>query len=78
MANRSPGALITSKAGVKSLAKKMDTSRHAFGAQPAARKKEGAFGHETGTRGSRHRSAAGTSRPGKRAAMDRVRARGRT
>ena len=76
MANRSPRAEITSKAGVKSLAKKMDNSRHAFGEQPAARKKEGAFSRESGARGAR-RSATGTSRPGKTAAMDRIRGRGR-
>ena len=77
MANRSPRAEVTSKAGVKSFAKKMNSSRHGFGEQPAARKKEGAFSQETGTRGAR-RNATGTPRPGKTAAMERIRGRGRT
>ena len=75
MANRSPGGQLTSKAGVKSLAKKMDNSRHGFGEQPAARKKEGAFARENAAPGGSRRNRTGTSRPGKTAAMDRVRRR---
>ena len=66
----------SNKTGVRSLAKKMDNSRHGFDEQPAARKKEGAFGQERGgqTRAVRE-SKPGTATPkaGKASALRRVR-----
>ena len=50
----------SNKAGVKSLAKKLDNSRHGFNEQPASRKIAGAFGHEERVRG------AATNRPAAR------------
>jgi hypothetical protein len=55
------------KAGVRSTAKKMDSSRHGFGTEPAARKVTGAFGQE-GT-GSRRKPGTATSRAGAAAAL---------
>lgn len=72
MANRSPGGQLTSKTGVKSLAKKMDSSRHGFARQPASQKTAGAFGREE-ARGAANDSASGTTRRSKREALARMR-----
>ena len=72
MAHRSPGGQLTSKTGMKSLAKKMDSSRHGFDRQPASSKTAGAFGHEERMRNSAHESSSGTTRRGKVASLDRM------
>ena len=55
------------KAGVTSSAKKMDSSRHGFSPEPAARKVGGAFGAEG--QGSRREPGTTTSRRGAAAAL---------
>ncbi len=73
---KTPGTPHSSnKAGLKSLGKKMDNSRHGFDPQPAAGQPAGAFGQERGsvTRAVRQRKA-GTATPkqGKASALRRV------
>jgi hypothetical protein len=72
MANRSPGGQVTSKTGVKSLSKKMDSSRHGFDRHPASHKTAGAFGREE-ARGAATDSTSGTTRRSKREALARMR-----
>jgi hypothetical protein len=55
------------KAGVRSTAKKLDSTRHGFGQEPAARKVAGAFGQEGA--GSRREPGTATSRAGAAAAL---------
>jgi hypothetical protein len=62
---------LTSKTGVKSLAKKMDSSRHGFDRPPASHKTAGAFGKEE-VRGAVTDSTSGTTRRSKREALDRM------
>ena len=73
---KTPGTPQSSnKAGVRSLGKKMDNSRHGFETQPAARKPAGAFGQERGeSRRAVRQSQPGTATPkgGKAAALRRV------
>ena len=61
------GRQTSNKAGVASSAKKMDSTRHGFGFEPAARRAEGAFGLEG--RGEARHSGASTPKPGKLAAL---------
>lgn len=69
MAKAAPARRQTSrKAGVASTAQKMDSARHGFSPQPAARKVTGAFGAE-GT-GSRRQPGTSTSKHGAAAAPD--------
>ena len=75
MAHRSPGGQLTSKTGMKSLSKKMDSSRHAFERQPASSKTAGAFGHEERARGAGHDSSSGTTRRSKIASLDRMKSK---
>ena len=72
MAHRSPGGQLTSKTGVKSLSKKMQSSRHAFDRQPASSKTAGAFGREERGRHSAHDSSAGTTRKGKMVSLGKM------
>jgi len=62
MANQLP-----SKAGVKSLSKKLDSSRHGFDPEPAANPVAGAHGKEPS--GRRSVPGTATARPGKGAAL---------
>jgi hypothetical protein len=62
----------SNKAGVRSLAQKSDNSRHLFGTQPAARKKEGAFAREGGPKKRGRKAGTEATRPGKAAALDRM------
>ena len=55
----------SNKAGLRSLGKKMDNSRHGFDEHPGSRETAGAFGHEEKVRG------AGTH-PGKDASLSRM------
>jgi len=61
----------SNKAGVKSLAKKMDNSRHGFDQHPATRKTPGAFGQEEHVEGAVRESPKGSARQGKTASLDR-------
>ena len=65
----------SNKAGVKSLGKKLDNSRHGFNEQPASRKTAGAFGHEDRVRGPAHESSSGTTHKGKVASLGRMKKR---
>ena len=65
----------SNKAGVKSLAKKLDNSRHGFNEQPASRKIAGAFGHEERVRGAAHESSSGTTHRAKVASLGRMKKR---
>ena len=58
---------LPSKAGVKSLSKKLDTSRHGFGEHPHTRKDAGAFGadEQNEERMGNHESATGSTRESK-------------
>ena len=65
----------SNKAGLKSLGKKMDNSRHGFDPQPAAGKAAGAFGEERGLETAavrRRKPGTATPRAGKAAALRRV------
>ena len=55
------------KAGVTSTAKKMDSTRHGYAQEPAARKVTGAFGAEG--RGSQRQPGTETSKRGAAAAL---------
>jgi hypothetical protein len=74
---KTPGTPQSSnKAGLRSLGKKMDNSRHGFDPQPAARKAEGAFGAERGlgtTAVRKRRPGTATPKSGKASALRRVR-----
>ena len=61
----------SNKAGVRSLAKKQDSTRHGFRPEPAARKVAGASGHEDRVRGSAGESAE-AARGGKGAALRKM------
>ena len=74
---KTPGTPQSSnKAGLRSLGKKMDNSRHGFDTQPAARKVAGASGQERGhgTRAVREgKPGTATPKEGKASALRRVR-----
>ena len=57
------------KAGVTSTAQKMDSSRHGFDTEPAARKKAGAFGREEAKSARPRRPATAATAPGRAAAL---------
>ena len=63
----------SNKAGVKSLAKKLENTRHGFDEHPGSRKTAGAFGHEDRERGAAHVSTTGTTHKGKLASLGRMR-----
>jgi hypothetical protein len=58
---------LPSKAGVKSLSKKLDTSRHGFAEHPHTRKNAGAFAADAQNeeRMKNHESASGSTRESK-------------
>ena len=56
------GRQTSGKTGVRSTAKKMDSTRHGFKTEPAARKVAGAFGEEG--RGSKRQAGTQTSKRG--------------
>ncbi len=70
MAHRSPGGQLTSKTGVKSLSKKMESSRHGFDRSPASHETAGAFGREQ-ARGAAAGSTSRTRRS-KREALEKM------
>lgn len=71
MAKSTAGRQTSTKAGVTSLAKKQDNSRHGFATHPASRKAAGASGQEG--RGAARHGGASTPKPGKKAALAAVR-----
>lgn len=64
-----------SKAGVRSLSKKLDSSRHGFDEHPHVRKNAGAFGADARNeeRMRNHESASGSTRKSKTEALRRMR-----
>ncbi len=66
----------SNKSGVRSTARKMDSSRHGFDQQPAARRKAGAFANDEKMRGAAQHPEHGSTRASKRLALDRMRGRG--
>ena len=67
MAKSTAGRQTSNKAGVTSLAKKQDNSRHGFATHPASRKAAGASGLEG--RGAARHGGASTPKGGKKAAL---------
>jgi hypothetical protein len=72
MAKTTAARQTSTKAGVRSLGKKMDNSRHGFDAQPASHKKAGAFGQESRSTTRRTKAGTSTTHEGKAAALRRV------
>jgi len=66
------GRQTSTKAGVRSLGKKMDNSRYGFQSQPASHQKPGAFGQESRSTAGRIKAGTSTTRAGKAAALRRV------
>jgi hypothetical protein len=66
------GRQSSSKSGVKSLGKKMENSRYGFQSQPASHQKPGAFGQESRSTTGRTKAGTSATRPGKAAALRRV------
>ena len=70
---RKTGDLPT-KAGMKSLSKKLDTSRHGFGEHPHTRKNAGAFAKDAVNeeRMRNHESATGSTRDAKTRSLGKM------
>ena len=73
MAKATANRQTSTKAGVRSTARKQDNSRHGFQTHPASRKVAGASGLEG--RGQRRQGAAATARAGKSAALRGMKSR---
>ena len=67
MAKSTANRQTSSKAGVRSMGKKVDNARYGFGSQPASRKVTGASGLEG--RGQRRQGSASAPKSGKAAAL---------
>ena len=65
---------LPGKAGAKSLAKKLDNSRHGYDQHPGASKTPGAFGKEEELLRA-HESASGSTREGKENTLSKMRRR---
>jgi hypothetical protein len=76
MATSSPRQ-TSNKAGVRSLARKQDNSRHGFQAGPASRKVAGTSGQENRIRGSEE-TRAEAARGGKASALRKMKDSGRS
>jgi hypothetical protein len=74
MAKNSSNRQMSSKAGVKSMAKKQDSARYGFASEPASRKVAGAHGREDRVRGSAGEQAEATT-GGKAAALRKMKTR---
>lgn len=70
------GRQTSRKAGVRSTAKKLDSTRHGIASEPAARKVTGASGREG--RGSRRQAGTATSSRGAAAALGSMKTTART
>ena len=75
MAKSSPRQ-TSNKAGVRSMARKQDSTRHGFRTVPASRKVDGASGHENRIRGSEG-TRAEAARGGKASALRKMKDAGR-
>ena len=74
MAKKAGGRQTSNKAGVQSVSKKLDNSRHGFDTYPNVRNKAGAFGEEEGRKAERPK--AGTASPrGKGGALAKMKGR---
>jgi hypothetical protein len=65
----------SNKAGLRSMGKKMDNSRHGFDEQPASRKVPGASGKEERLVAGRRQPGTEAVKRGKAAALDNTRKR---
>jgi hypothetical protein len=72
MAKKTAARHSSGKAGLRSLGKKMDGSRHGFGTQPAARKKAGAYGKEDGRKARPKTAGTASRKPGKGGAIAKL------
>ena len=65
---------LPSKAGVKSLSKKLDTSRHGFAEHPHTRKNAGAFAGDAGNeeKMKNHASSTGSTRDAKSRSLEKM------
>jgi hypothetical protein len=72
MAKSTPNRQTSGKAGVRSTAKKLDSSRHGFDTHPASRKIGGAYGQEKGNNPVRRKAGTAATREGKASALRRV------
>ncbi len=61
---------LPGKAGVKSLSRKLDNSRHGYDRHPGASKTAGAFGKEEQIKA--HESASGSTREAKTKSLERM------
>ena len=75
MAKTTAGRQTSNKAGIVSMGKKMDSSRHGFASAPASRKVAGAFGAESGATPLKLKPGTASTRAGKASALRRVRSR---
>ncbi|HMF59426.1 MAG TPA: hypothetical protein VK595_03600 [Vicinamibacterales bacterium] len=75
MAKTTAGRQTSNKAGVASMGKKMDNSRHGFGASPSSKRVGGAFGAEDGSSPMKRKPGTAATRPGKASALRRVKSR---
>jgi hypothetical protein len=75
MAKTTPGTQTSNKAGVASMGKKMDNSRHGFAASPSSRRVGGAFGAEDGSSPLKRKPGTAATRSGKASALGRVKSR---
>ena len=66
------GRQSSNKSGVKSLGKKMDSTRYGFQSQPASHQKPGAFAQESRPTAGRAKPGTSATREGKAAALRRV------
>jgi hypothetical protein len=77
MAKTTAGTQTSRKAGVASTGKKMDNSRYGFDAPPQSRRAAGAFAAEEkkGSAPVKRKPGTASTRPGKAAALRRVKTR---
>ena len=70
--NKRPGLQTSTKAGVRSLAKKLDNTRHGFATPPRAQKVPGASGLEDIPPAGRTKPGTATTHAGKAAALEHL------
>jgi hypothetical protein len=75
MAKTTTERQTSNKAGVASMGKKMDNTRHGFAASPSSKGVGGAFGAEDGSSPLKRKPGTAATRSGKASALGRVRSR---
>ena len=75
MARTTAGRQTSNKAGVASMGKKLDHSRHGFAPSPSSKRVGGAFGAEDGSSPLKRKPGTAATRPGKASVLGRVRSR---